>query len=108
MSMTKMPVKEQTAVRAELYTLALDAIGAAGMETEIVSEGALIHLANGYFAKVKISVCDAEKFDLETEREAYTTKVANAAALAEKRALAAAEKAAKASAKTAKATEVTE
>lgn len=105
----KMSVKEQSAVRSHLYEVALGAIVADDKETEVISDGALIHLGDGQFAKMKISVCDATKFDLEVTRQEYQEKLAKQAELAKKRAEAAEEKARKAAereaAKAAKETE---
>lgn len=91
----KMSVKEQSTVRAHLYEVALGAIVNDGKETEVISDGALIHLGNGQYAKMKISVCDATKFDLEVVRQEYQEKLAKQAELAKKRAEAAEEKAKK-------------
>lgn len=95
----KMSVKDQAVVRSNLYEVALNAIVQNGMETEVVADGALIHLGDGQFAKMKISVCDATKFDLEATRVAYQEKLAKQAELAQKRAEAARVKAEKAAAK---------
>ncbi len=100
--MEKMSVAAQAETRATLYADALKGIEASGLETETIAEGALIHLPEGYFAKLAITICDATKFDLEATREKYQEKVANATARAEKAAAKArekAEKAAKASSK---------
>lgn len=104
-----MSVKDQAIVRSHLYEVALNAIVQDGKETEVIADGALIHLGDGQFAKLKISVCDATKFDLEATRAEYQEKLAKQAELAQKRAEAAAEKARKAAereaAKVAKAAE---
>lgn len=104
-----MSVKDQAIVRSHLYEVALNAIVQDGKETEVIADGALIHLGDGQFAKLKISVCDATKFDLEATRAEYQEKLAKQAELAQKRAEAAAEKARKAAerevAKAAKAAE---
>lgn len=92
----KMSVKDQAVVRSHLYEVALNAIVQDGKETEVISDGALIHLGDGQFAKLKISVCDPTKFDLEATRVRYQEKLTKQAELAEKRAEAAAEKARKA------------
>ena len=98
----KMGTKEQAVVRSHLYEVALNAIVQDGKETEVVSDGALIHLGDGQYAKLKISVCDATKFDLEDTRAKYQEKLARAAEAAEKRAEAARVKAEKAAAREAK------
>lgn len=98
----KMGTKEQAVVRANLYEVALNAIVQNGMETEVVADGALIHLGDGQYAKLKISVCDATKFDLEDTRNKYQAKLARAAEAAERRAEAARVKAEKAAAREAK------
>lgn len=92
----KMSVKDQAVVRSHLYEVALNAIVQDGKETEVIADGALIHLGDGQFAKLKISVCDATKFDLDATRAEYQEKLAKQAELAQKRAEAAAEKARKA------------
>lgn len=98
----KMSVKEQASVRANLYEIALSAVADKGMQTEVVADGALIHLGNDQYAKLKISVCDASKFNLEDERAIYQEKLAKQAEMAQKRADAAAEKARKAAEREAK------
>ena len=92
----KMSVKDQAIVRSHLYEVALNAIVQDGKETEVIADGALIHLGDGQFAKLKISVCDATKFSLDAARADYQEKQAE---LARKRAEAAAIKAEKAAAK---------
>ena len=92
----KMSPKDQAIVRSHLYEVALSAIVQDGKETEVIKDGALIHLGDGQFAKLKISVCDASKFDLEKTRAEYQEKLANQAEMARKKAEAAAEKARKA------------
>ena len=103
--MEKMNVKQQAVVRTNLYYIAINGFHNAELETEAICDGLLIHLPDGYFAKMKISICDATKFDLAAEREAYAEKLqserAEAARLrAEEKARKAAEKAAKAAEKT--------
>ena len=99
MEKTKMSVKDQAIVRSYLYEVALNAIVQDGKETEVIADGALIHLGDGQFAKLKISVCDATKFDLDATRAKYQEKLAKQAELAQKRAEAARIKAEKAAAK---------
>lgn len=96
MAIEKMSVKDQAVVRSHLYEVALNAIVQDGKETEVIADGALIHLGDGQFAKMKISICDATKFDLEATRAEYQEKLAKQAELAQKKAEAAAEKARKA------------
>ena len=98
----KMSVKDQVVVRSHLYEVALNAVVQDGKETEVIADGALIHLGDGQFAKLKISICDATKFDLEATRAEYQEKLAKQAELAEKRAEAARIKAEKAEKKAAK------
>lgn len=98
----KMSVKEQSVVRSHLYEIALGAIVGDGKETEVISDGALIHLGDEQYAKLKISVCDATKFDLQAVRDEYQEKLRKQAEAAEKRAEAAAEKARKAEEKAAR------
>lgn len=81
----KMSVKDQAVVRSRLYEVALNAIVQDGKETEVIADGALIHLGDGQYAKLKISVCDASKFDLDSEREKYSEKLRKQAELAEKK-----------------------
>lgn len=102
----KLSPKESAEIRANLYELALDAIELAGFETEPIKGGALIHLNDGYFAKLAISACDVTKFNLENTRAEYQAQLAKRAEAAQKAAIRAAEKAekeAKAAAKKAKA-----
>ena len=47
----KMSVKDQAIVRSHLYEVALNAIVQDGKETEVIADGALIHLGDGQFAK---------------------------------------------------------
>ena len=91
--MEKLKVAEQAEIRANLYKIALGALQENGMETEVVSKGAIVHLDNGQFARVQISYCDPTKFDLATEREEYQTKLDKRAERAEKAAQKAREKA---------------
>lgn len=86
MAEKKMSVKDQVTVRSHLYEVALNAIVQDGKETEVIADGALIHLGDGQFAKMKISICDATKFDLEDTRAKYQEKLAKQAEMAEKRA----------------------
>ena len=93
--MEKMTVKESAETRANLYTVAIDALEATGLKTEPFKGGVLIDLGNGYFAKMAISVCDATKFDLEETRAEYAAQVEARNLAAEKAAKKAAEKAKK-------------
>lgn len=104
----KLPVAEQAAIRKTLYGLALDGIETAGYETEAISEGSLIHLPDGQFALVKITVKDPEKFDLTSAREDYAAKQAAAAERSAAQAKKAQEKAAKDAEKAKKAKEKAE
>ena len=105
--MEKMNVKQQVEVRANLYDIAINGLHANDFETEAVCDGLLIHLPDGYFAKMKISICDATKFDLTEEREAYAEKLQKQSERAEAARLRAEEKARKAAEKAAKAAEKT-
>ena len=89
----KLKVVEQAEIRSNLYKIALGALQNEGMETEVVSKGAIIHLDDGQFARVQISYCDPTKFDLEKERADYQTKLEKRAERAEKAAAKAREKA---------------
>lgn len=95
----KLKIAEQATIRSNLYDIALSAIAREGLETEIVSKGALIHLENDQFARVTITYCNPEKFDLEKERQEYVDKTAAAAERKAKAAEKAAEKAKKAAEK---------
>lgn len=101
----KMKVSEQAAIRSEIYTAAGDAVKNIGYTTETISDGMLIHLSGGQYAKLKVSVCDPTKFDIESEREKYAVKTREAAERAEKARLKAEEKERKAKERAAKAAE---
>lgn len=105
--MEKMNVKQQVEVRANLYDIVIGGLHTKDFETEAVCDGLLIHLPDGYFAKLKISICDAAKFDLTEEREAYAEKLRKQSERAEAARLKAEEKARKAAEKAAKAAEKT-
>ena len=100
--MDKLSVKESSAVRTELYDVALSALNGVGYDTEAIKGGALIHLPNGYFAKMSISVADATKFSLEEVREEYQAQLKAREAAAAKAEAKALEKAEKEKAKLAK------
>lgn len=102
-----MKVAKQAAVRSELYSLVGTTIEGHGFVTETVSDGMLIHLNDGYYAKLKISLCDPTKFNIEDAREAYAQKMAEAAVRAEKARQKAEEKERKAKDKAVKAAEKT-
>jgi hypothetical protein len=89
----KLKVAEQAEIRANLYKIALGAMQESGMETEVVSKGAIVHLEDGQFARVQISYCDPTKFNLEKERAEYQEKLNKRAERAEKAAAKAREKA---------------
>ena len=90
----KLSVKEQAEIRANLYKITLGAIQTeTGNETEVVSNGAIVHLPDGQFARIKISYCDPTKFSLEKEREDYKLKLEKSAERAAQAARKAAEKA---------------
>ena len=95
----KMSVKAQAEVRATLYFAARDAMENLGYTTETIATGALVHLPDGQYAEVNISIKDPTKFDLQAARDVFAEKQVAAAARAEK----AAEKAAKEAEKKAKA-----
>lgn len=100
--MEKMPTNQQIETRKELYGKIENALG---YTTEPISEGLLVDLGNGYFAKVKVSVCNAEKFDLEGTRIDYAMKLQKRAEKAEAARIKAEEKARKAAERAAKAAE---
>ena len=101
----KMKVAEQAKYRAELYGAASEAFQSKGYTTETISDGMLVHLGEGQYSKVKISICDPA--NLDHEREVYAQKMADAAERAEKARLKAEEKERKAKEKAAKAAEKT-
>lgn len=92
----KMSVKQSNEVRSMLYDMTL---GGLPYKSERIVKGALIHLDDGQFARLTISICDPTKFDLETAREEYAAKLEKQAALAAERAEKARIKAEKAAAK---------
>ena len=100
--MEKLTVKESAEIRSNLYEVTLSALDESGFVTETIKGGALIHLPNGYFAKISISVCDATKFDLEETRAEYQAQLEARAEATAKAAAKAAEKEAKAAAKVTK------
>ena len=75
--MDKMGIKEATEIRSQLYSLVNEELNASGFETEPIKGGVLIHLPDGYFAKLAISINDATKFDLEAVREEYNLVIEN-------------------------------
>lgn len=105
--MEKMKVSEQAAIRAKLYDAAGTAIKDCGYTTETIADGMLIHLGDGQYGKVKISICDPSKFNLEAVREEYAKKTAMVAERAEKARQKAEEKERKAKERAVKAAEKT-
>lgn len=93
MALEKMDIKTQAQTRANFYSRIEESLG--DYITEPVSDGLLIHLGNDHFAKIKVSVCDSTKFNLENERLAYADKCAKVAERAEKARIRAEEKAKK-------------
>jgi len=94
--MEKMNPSTQATVRSNLYSLVEKTVNESGFVTEPVTDGMLVHLEDGNFAKIRVSVCDPVKFDLEEARKAFAEKTAKAAArasAASERAKAAEEKA---------------
>lgn len=100
--MEKLTVKEQATLRNDLYAMIDDALVDEGMTVEPVSEGMLVHLENGVYAEVKVTIKNPEKFDLEAARMKYSEKMQRQAERAQKAAEVAAKKAEKAAAKLAK------
>ena len=74
--MDKLSIKESTETRVNLYEIATEALNEKGFATEPIKGGVLVSLADGYFAKLALSVCDATKFDLEATRTEYADIVA--------------------------------
>ena len=101
----KMKIEEQAKVRAQLYSYVEEILNDYNMDFERVCEGTLVHLPDGQYAKIKISICDAEKFSLVQEREKYAEKTCKAAERAEIARKKAEEKANKLKAKAEKAAE---
>ena len=81
----KMDPKQSSEARANLYDICTRSLANAGFETEKITGCALIHLPDGQFAKLKVSVCDAEKFDRELAREDYKEKQAKKEELRKKK-----------------------
>ena len=104
--MEKMNIKEQAKVRAQLYneigTVMVDKFG---YETEPYKEGLLVHMTDGNWVKVRVSIADPEKFDIEATRTEYAAQLAARAERARVAQEKAAEKARKAAEKAAKAAE---
>lgn len=100
--MEKIGMKEKASIRNGLYQEIETALNAQSYEVEPVSEGMLVHLENGLFAEVSVTIKNEEKFDLEVARQKYAEKMAAAAERAAKSLKLAEEKAAKAAAKLAK------
>lgn len=101
MSDTKISVKEKAILRNSIYT-DIETIMGENYTIEPVSEGLLLHLDNGLFAEVKVTIKNEEKFDLEVARQAYAEKMQRAADRAAKAAEVAQRKAEKAAEKLAK------
>jgi hypothetical protein len=97
--------KEKAAVRSSFYEVIENSLGATAdvIGVEPVADGLLLHLANGGFAEVSVTVKDETKFSLEKARATYAEKLAKAADRAEKARLAAVEAEQKAVEKAAKA-----
>lgn len=106
--MEKMAIVKQAATRSDIYACIEKAIKS-DMDyfTETVSDGMLVHLPDGYFAKVKVTVCNAEKFSLDNVRTKYAEKTQKAAERARKAAERAKEKEEKAVARATAAAEKT-
>lgn len=100
--MEKIGMKEKASIRNGLYQEIETALNSQNYEVEPVSEGMLVHLENGLFAEVTVTIKNEEKFDLEVARQKYSEKMAAAAERAAKSLKLAEEKAAKAAAKLAK------
>ena len=100
--MEKIGMKEKASIRNGLYQEIELALNSQNYEVEPVSEGMLVHLENGLFAEVTVTIKNEEKFDLEVARQKYAEKMAAAAERAAKSLKLAEEKAAKAAAKLAK------
>ena len=100
--MDKIGMKEKANIRNGLYQEIETSLNSHNYEVEPVSEGMLVHLENGLFAEVTVTIKNEEKFDLEVARQKYSEKMAAAAERAAKSLKLAEEKAAKAAAKLAK------
>lgn len=103
--MDKMNTKVQADMRSMMYTIVSEALDDAGYITEMGSDGRIIDLGNGYYGKLKISICDATKFSITDEREKVAAKAMAAAERAEKARIRAEEKERKRAERAAKAQE---
>lgn len=101
----KLSPAEQNRLRSILYNVVREALEGAGYTTETFIKGTLIHLEDGQFAKLGISIADPEKFDLAETRATYAAQQAAAAERAEKAVEKAQKVAAKQAAKAAAAAE---
>lgn len=103
--MDKMNTKAQANTRATIYDIVSEALANAGYATEMGTDGRVIDLGDGYYGKLKISVCDATKFSITDEREKVAAKAMAAAERAEKARIRAEEKERKRAERAAKARE---
>lgn len=95
--MEKMGTVAAIETRKKLYDIVLSALEAEGMTNQPIKGGSLVALtgdAEGYFAKVSISICDSDKVD--TYINAYAEQQAKNAVRAQEAAARAEEKARKA------------
>lgn len=82
--MEKMQAKKQIEIRSTVYNVIAEALEQAGFPTEIGCDGRIVNLGEGYFGKLKFSICDATKFSITEEREKVAEKAKEAAERAEK------------------------
>lgn len=73
MTINKLDMETQRAMRAELYKNALSGL-LENYTTEAVSDGVLLKDNNGNYFKLKISYCLPEKLDLDKERQKFAEK----------------------------------
>ena len=101
--MDKVSIKDKAILRNELYTELEGALVELGLTVEPGAEGMIVHLENGLFAEVAVTIKNEDKFDIEVARQKYADKVQRAADRAAKSAEVAAKKAEKANKAAAKA-----
>lgn len=98
----KISLKDKAVLRNDLYNTLEESLTDLGMTVEPGAEGMIVHLDNGLFAEVAVTIKNEDKFDIEVARQKYADKVQRAADRAAKSAEIAAKKAEKAAEKLAK------
>lgn len=69
-----MNIEEKIKTRAMIYDIISDALAQRGFQTEPIAEGRLVHLDGVEFGKVKFSIFDNKKFNLDKVRADYIIK----------------------------------